>query len=157
MSLARLFASRFGRLPLPSIAVDGDVVGRALDRSQRAFPRSHERQGRISLQWVILLMLCFGTQCGFAVSAVAQTAYFGGATSTLGSGFSPPEGVAVDAHGNVYLADTFNGVVREIMAVNGSIPASPTINTVGSGFSYPKVLRWTRAVTSLSLTLETVR
>jgi hypothetical protein len=45
--------------------------------------------------------------------------------------------VAVDASGNVFASDDGNGAVKEIVAVNGSIPLSPTIRTLGSGFIYP--------------------
>jgi sugar lactone lactonase YvrE len=58
-------------------------------------------------------------------------------TVTLGSGFSQPWGVAVDAAGDVFVADAFNNVVKEILAVNGSIPANPTIRALGSGFHFP--------------------
>jgi len=51
-------------------------------------------------------------------------------------GFFGPTGVAVDAQGNVFVADNGNKAVKEILAVNGSIPASPTINTLGGGFSF---------------------
>ncbi len=60
-----------------------------------------------------------------------------GCLNMLGSGFSGPSGVAVDASGNVYVADTGNGVVKEMVAVGGSIPATPTINTLGGGFTAP--------------------
>src|SRR6185312_16844683 len=49
-------------------------------------------------------------------------------------------GVAIDAAGNVYVADSLNNAVKEMLAVNGSIPASPTINTLGSGFSGPQTV-----------------
>jgi sugar lactone lactonase YvrE len=62
---------------------------------------------------------------------------FAGIQSTVGSGFSYPAGVAVDGHGNVYVADDSNNAVDEIVAVDGSIPSSPTIKAVGSGFSGP--------------------
>ncbi len=59
-------------------------------------------------------------------------------TTTLGSGFRFPGGVAVDGAGNVYVADVKNNAVKEVVAVGGSIPASnPTILTLGSGFSEP--------------------
>jgi streptogramin lyase len=71
-----------------------------------------------------------------SVPLEAQTAH-SGAVVTLGTGFSTPTGVAVDGSGNVYVADNGNSAVKEIVAVNGSIPPSPTINTLGSGFSNP--------------------
>ena len=49
----------------------------------------------------------------------------------LGSGFSGPTGVAVDAAGNVYVADRGNDLVKKIPAGNG------TPVTVSSGFSQP--------------------
>ena len=67
-----------------------------------------------------------------------QINFLPGTQSTLGSGFSNPWGVAVDGAGNVYVGDTNNNAVREILAVNGSIPPSPSIVTLGSGFSLPK-------------------
>ncbi len=45
--------------------------------------------------------------------------------------------MAVDGAGNVFVADTGNNMVKEIVAANGVIPASPTINILGSGFSAP--------------------
>jgi large repetitive protein len=57
------------------------------------------------------------------------------AITTLGSGFNVPRSVAVDGAGNVYVGDTFNNAVKEIVAGGGSIPASnPTILPLGSGF-----------------------
>jgi hypothetical protein len=56
----------------------------------------------------------------------------------LGSGFNHPAGVAVDGNGDVFVADALNSAVKEIMAVNGSIPATnPTINVLGGGFAQP--------------------
>jgi sugar lactone lactonase YvrE len=75
---------------------------------------------------------------GMGKIALAQTAYFSGAQTTLGTGFSYPAAVAVDGNGNVYVADTLNNAVEEVLAVNGSIPASPTIITLGSGFTDPE-------------------
>ena len=39
--------------------------------------------------------------------------------TTLGSGFSNPNGAAVDSSGNVFVADTGSGLVKEIMAAGG--------------------------------------
>ena len=44
--------------------------------------------------------------------------------------------MAVDGSGNVYVADTGNNAVKELLAVNGSIPASPTINALGGSSSF---------------------
>lgn len=75
--------------------------------------------------------------CGAAPAAPAQTAHFAGVQTTLANGFSDPAATAVDSSGNVYVADMLNHAVKEILAVNGSIPVSPTIRTLGSGFIYP--------------------
>ena len=66
----------------------------------------------------------------------AQTAH-AGATVPVGSGFADPHGVAVDASGNGFVADTYNNAVKEIVSANGVVSSSSTVNTVGSGFSYP--------------------
>ena len=74
----------------------------------------------------------------FGIGTGPQITFSPGLQSTLGSGFSLPSGVAVDGSGNVFVADSVNSAVKEIVAVNGSIPASnPTINTLGSGFNLP--------------------
>lgn len=70
-------------------------------------------------------------------AAHAQSVNFAGTQTTLASGFARPVGIAVDASGNVYVADTNNSEVKEILAVNGVIPANPTVNVLGSGFAYP--------------------
>jgi sugar lactone lactonase YvrE len=49
----------------------------------------------------------------------------------IGSGFSAPRGVAVDAYGDVFVADYQNNAVKEVLP-NG------TIRTIGSGFNYPQ-------------------
>ena len=63
--------------------------------------------------------------CGLAASpGMAQTIV------TLGSGFSSPGGVAVDGSGNVYVADTANSAVKEIVTAGGQV----TVNTIATGF-----------------------
>jgi hypothetical protein len=66
-----------------------------------------------------------------------QIAFPQGALSTLSNGLNNPTGVAVDGSGNIYVADPGSNAVKEILAVNGSIPASPTIRILGSGFNQP--------------------
>jgi len=62
---------------------------------------------------------------------------------TLSSDFIVPNGIAVDGSGNVFVSDrggqftfaTYPAAVKEILAVDGSIPANPTVKTLGSGIS----------------------
>jgi sugar lactone lactonase YvrE len=68
---------------------------------------------------------------GYAIASPASQAQ---TIVTLGSGFSYPQGVAVDGSGNVFLADTANGVVKEILAAGGYT----TVTTLGSGFASPQ-------------------
>ena len=58
---------------------------------------------------------CTAASCGIAV----------------GSGFSHPAGIALDASGNLYVADFLNNAVKEVPADGG------TIRTLGSGFNNP--------------------
>ena len=83
---------------------------------------------------MLAMLACVGLLGG---AAQAQTAHAGGTVTPLGNGFNNPQGVAVDGSGNVFVADYGNNAVKEIVAVNGVIPASPTINTLGSGFRRP--------------------
>ena len=55
-----------------------------------------------------------------------------GTTITLGSGFNAPEGVAVDAGGHVFVADTYNNAVKELLP-----PGYTTVNPIGSTFNLP--------------------
>jgi sugar lactone lactonase YvrE len=57
--------------------------------------------------------------------------------TTLASGLSTPEGVAVDQSGDVFFSEVGTNSLHEILAVDGSIPASPTIISLGSGFNHP--------------------
>jgi len=67
----------------------------------------------------------------------AQTAHVGGTVATLGSGFLGPQSVAVDGSGNVFVADTYNNAVKEIVAAGGYT----AVKTLGSGFRTPLLIR----------------
>ncbi len=66
-----------------------------------------------------------------------QIDFLPGTQNLPGAGFYQPWGVAIDGSGDIFVADTGNQQVKEILAVNGKIPASPTINVLGSGFGSP--------------------
>ena len=90
----------------------------------------HSPRIRLSL----LSMLMIGLMS--PVPTRAQVS-FTAAQNLLASGFQSPTGVAVDSNGNAYVADAYAGTVNEIVAVNGSIPASATVKTLASGFGEP--------------------
>ncbi len=69
-------------------------------------------------------------------SVMEMTAASGYATATVvANGFLRPGGIAVDSSEDVFFTDGAN--VKEIVAVNGVIPATPTIKVLGSGFGDP--------------------
>ena len=70
----------------------------------------------------------FGTGSGPQVNFSPST------RTTLGSGFVNPFGLAVDGGGNVFVADTNNNAVKEILAAGGYT----AVSTLGSGFNGPQ-------------------
>jgi len=97
---------------------------------------------RVSIRRVGLKNVCMaGVILALCLTAArplaSQVAKFSGAVVTLGGGLSEPFGIAVDSSGDVFFADGGSNTVKEIVAVNGSIPSSPTIKTLGSGFKFP--------------------
>jgi sugar lactone lactonase YvrE len=81
----------------------------------------------VLLVWAVLM-------ASTAVRAQTPTLSFVGVQKTIGSGFVSPQGVALDAQGDVFIADSGNHRVVEIPAGGG-----PQFN-VGAGFSYPLAL-----------------
>ena len=64
-------------------------------------------------------------------SSGVLAAGYSNSTVSLGSGFNGANGVAVDAAGNIYVADYLNSAIKKIPAGNG------TPVTIGSGFNLP--------------------
>ena len=95
--------------------------------------RTRTKLGALCADLAVLL-------CGAGSIASAQTARFSGAQTTVGSGFSEPLGLAVDAKGDLFVADAENMAIYEIVAVNGSIPASPTIRTLYRPSANPEAI-----------------
>jgi large repetitive protein len=58
-------------------------------------------------------------------------------TSAVGSNFNDPYGLAVDGSGDVFVADTGNNAVDEVVAVGGKVSSGSTVNTVSSVFNQP--------------------
>ena len=95
-------------------------------------------------QWLARRLQAGGSMATVAMFAIAsslsvhaQTAQYAGAQTTLSSAFGAPYGIALDSAGDVFVADVSTSQVYELVAVNGSVPASPTIRTLGSGFVTP--------------------
>ncbi len=70
----------------------------------------------------------------YGIGTGPQIAFEPAKITTLGGGFSVPWGVAVDASGNVYVADEAVGAVKEMPA--GCASAS-CVTTLGGGFASP--------------------
>ncbi len=78
-------------------------------------------------------MLC---QVALVSRIQAQTARFNGALSSLGGGFNYPFGLAVDSHGNVFVADQADNTVKEI-SVNGGYVTITTLAQATGNFLQP--------------------
>jgi len=92
--------------------------------------RTARRSRLVGLCAVLVVLLCASWSNVFA-----QATQYVGFNPWVG--FNQPYGVAVDGSGNIYVADTDNNAVKEMLAVNGAIPVVPTVRTLGSGFNYP--------------------
>jgi DNA-binding beta-propeller fold protein YncE len=78
----------------------------------------------------------------------AQTAHFGYALSTLGSGFSQPTYAALDASGNLYVTDQGTASVYELTASS----AYSTVKTLSTHFGIPTGIAVDANAMSLLLT-----
>jgi len=81
------------------------------------------------------------SQAGAADSVMELTEASGYTTvKTLATDINVSGGLALDSSGDVFYVDTAVAGIEEIVAVNGSIPASPAINTVAKGLKSPLYL-----------------
>ncbi|HZL26312.1 MAG TPA: NHL repeat-containing protein, partial [Acidobacteriaceae bacterium] len=74
-----------------------------------------------------------GPQVSYPPSATTVPA------TLIGNTAGAPVGIVVDGNGNVYFTDLSSGSVKEIVAVGGVIPASPTVNTLAT-FVFPRAI-----------------
>jgi hypothetical protein len=128
-NLFRDFLTWFPDMPL----LFGSASGRSFSgfNAQTSFSRAGANALRIACVVVLAIACCAG------IPLAAQTAHVGGTIPIGGSGFLSPQGVAVDGNGNVFVADSRNNAVMEIVAVGGVVSSSSTVKTIGSGFSSP--------------------
>lgn len=111
--------------PFSSFCIS-EVIGQGLNYGSRS------RVGLMAVAWVaIAILFSSGLLRG-------QTAHFSGGLTYVGSGFSEPFHVAVDAKGDVFVSDADNIAIYEIVAVNGAIPLSPTIRTLDRPAANPE-------------------
>jgi len=76
-----------------------------------------------------------------AGASSAPKVTFVGVQLTLNTGttFTTPQGVAVDSSGDVFVLDSQTGIVSEIVALNGIIGSSPTIQPLANSFAFNNV------------------
>ena len=62
----------------------------------------------------------------------------GGVVSQVAPGivWGNPKGLAIDGGGNIFVTDDTNNTVKEVLSVNGTIPATPSVLTLGNGFAF---------------------
>jgi hypothetical protein len=94
--------------------------------------RNSQRAGRLNRVQTCLRSPLLALS-GMIALVGAQTAHFSYAVIPLGSGFITPSSVAVDASGNIFVADSGNNAVKEILAAGGYT----TVHTLANGFHNP--------------------
>lgn len=78
--------------------------------------------------------ILLATQYITAIGVSPQLIFSPNVQSSLGGGFSQPDGVATDSSGNIYVADRANNAVKKIP---GGCSTSSCVTTIGGGFSSP--------------------
>jgi sugar lactone lactonase YvrE len=74
------------------------------------------------------------TQYITAIGVSPQLIFSPDVQSSLGGGFSQPDGVATDSSGNIYVADQANNAVKKLPS---GCSTSSCVTTIGGGFSSP--------------------
>ena len=85
------------------------------------------------LRGALMMMVAAAALVDAPAAAHAQTATpGGGAASTVATGFSFAYGVESDSKGDVFISDLNGGTITELVAVNGTLPATPAKIVVSS-------------------------
>jgi hypothetical protein len=106
-----------------------EMLWQGVSSLPRARALLRQRCGRVIEAAGCLLLIAM--LLPFAGQAGAQTGHLSYQT-VINSGFTNPEGVAVDSSGDVFVADYGSGKVFEIVAVNGVVSSSSTVNTLAA-------------------------
>ncbi len=77
--------------------------------------------------------IAVGTNVVSTIAGTGTAGYTGNNSTASGAELNYPSGVALDAAGNIYIADNANNVIRKIAASNGII--TTVVGTGASGFS----------------------
>ena len=84
---------------------------------------------------VAFCLVLVSMACGGWSAATAQTAHFGAAQSTIGSGLNSPGGIGVDANGNVYVSNWSTGTVyKETLSAGGYSQSAVNTSSLSSDF-----------------------
>lgn len=84
---------------------------------------------------VFPLLLWFSIWLALPSAGVAQTPPYGVRVLASSNSYTQLDEVAVDAQGDVFVGDTVGQQIYELVAVNGVVPANPTILTLGAGLN----------------------
>jgi sugar lactone lactonase YvrE len=74
--------------------------------------------------------------CGCVKEILAAGGY--ATVNKIVSGFKAPSGIVLDTSGDLFVVDNATYALYEVLAIDGSIPRSPTVKKIASGFTnYP--------------------
>ena len=97
--------------------------------------RGRITRAALGIVCLLLLLLVAGPAFGASGGSSSPDAFFT-YQRAVGSGFGGPCGAAVNNAGDVFVADYGSNAIYEIVAVNGAVSASSTVNQIASGFTF---------------------